>query len=93
MEPEMRRIELNLKERIAASFGSVGSFNTREFDPGNGGDCIEFYVQSNIKVVTQNPMTDCRQQSATEAEELKVEACGATMAARAAFMDAINSGI
>ena len=50
MEPEMRRIELNLKEGIATGsgvgYGSIGSISTQQI--GNG--CTDLYIESGIEV-------------------------------------------
>ena len=43
MEPEMRRIELNLKENIAISGGTHGSYATRE-----SGECTDLIVGTEI---------------------------------------------
>ena len=50
MEPEMRRIELNLKERIATAsgvgYGSIGYIGTQHIGDG----CMDLYVESEVPV-------------------------------------------
>ena len=56
MEPEMRRIELNLKERIATSYtyGMAGEFRTRQTTPKT---CTDEFVDTEIYVSEWSNLT------------------------------------
>lgn len=98
MEPEMKRIELNLKERIATSAVSdivQGAYITWNFG-SEGVPCSDpIYQSSSVHAYTGNLLSDLAAAGITSIDEAQIvlQGCEANSAAAAALMSSMKNGL